>query len=139
MENHSDISKNFIPYDLAVKLKELGFDEECLAGYIHLRGSNSWELAFYKDRIINFNKTSNLYVSAPLWQQAFDWFEDRYNLYLTIHGEALNGHRIGFYYSITEEGWINFYESVDDDLIFDTKEEARQACLEKLIELCKKN
>ena len=28
MENHSDISKNFIPYDLALELKELGFDEE---------------------------------------------------------------------------------------------------------------
>lgn len=79
------------------------------------------------------------YIKAPLWQQTFDWFEDRYNLYVTIHGEALNGHRIGFYYSITEEGWVNFYESVDDDLIFDTKEEARQACLGKLIELCKNN
>ena len=31
MENHSDISKNFIPYDLALELKYLGFNEECFA------------------------------------------------------------------------------------------------------------
>lgn len=66
------MEEEFVPYELAVKLKELGFDKECFGGYIRL-SNGDFELAFYKDRLINFNKESNIYVSAPLWQQAFDF------------------------------------------------------------------
>lgn len=129
------MEKEFIPYELALKLKELGFDEECLAGYIRLRGSNSWELAFYKDRIINFNRTSNLYVSAPLWQQAFDWFREKYSLHTEIRSYTAER----FTFVIQElKNTVNYIEYGGINNIFKTYKEARQDCLEKLIELCKK-
>lgn len=132
------MKEQFVPYEQALKLKELGFDEECLAGYIRLKGSNSWELAFYKDRIINFNKTSNLYVSAPLWQQTFDWFRDVMLLdnfiipYWFIDGE----YKVKKYtYSIEPSNRFDEYFDCDSDQ-YDTYEEARLECLKRLIELC---
>lgn len=66
------MKKLFIPYELALKLKELGFDEECLG----------W---FYKDNSdrgkVQIRPFSSEYgIKAPLWQQAFDFFLEKYNL-----------------------------------------------------------
>ena len=40
------MEKEFVPYDLALELKELGFDETCFGsidqiGYIHVKGTKS--------------------------------------------------------------------------------------------------
>ena len=140
MENHSDISKNFIPYELALELKELGFDEECLALY----QSNHNNKPF-----ININNKINIeallsgkiknegiqyLIKAPLWQQAFDWFR-----------------KIGYETSILRtppemvgKGKIKKYSyfiwKEDDNPrgnqgFEDTYEKAREKCLEKLIEI----
>jgi hypothetical protein len=131
------MNKEFCTYEQALALKELGFDEPCLAGYIKFRGSGTFELAFYKYRNVDFNTTSNIYVSAPLKQQVFKWFREKYNFVGTILGDGFNGELKGYYYSITEEGWINYYESIDDGKWYDTYEEAEDACLNKLIEILK--
>lgn len=145
------MEKQFIPYELALKLKELGFDEECLSTYskkgnFHRNPSHDMaDLPIEGQPYTWIN--SKIHVdncAAPLWQQAFDWFREKYNLYAYI--------RIGYIgYSDPSKTW-DF--SVYDDISLDypkldekgysgykgfTYEEARQACLEKLIELCKKN
>jgi hypothetical protein len=109
------MEKEFVPYEQALALKELGFDKPCLGGYIRFRGSGTFELAFYKYRNVDFNTTSNIYVSAPLFQQAFRWFR-----------ESKNG-------SYNHLDFI--YEYMKDDSI--TYEEAELACLRKLIEIVK--
>ena len=68
MENHSDISKNFIPYDLALELKELGFFEECLGFYIWQSWNNNSRL-----EIGNDGEYTCETIKAPLYQQAFRW------------------------------------------------------------------
>ena len=65
MENHSDISKNFIPYDLALELKKLGFKEECLAIYC-----GESEIRFRVLEKNTFINDKSSWVTAPLWQQA---------------------------------------------------------------------
>ena len=59
----------FVPYELAVKLKEKGFDEQCLMVYES------------KDSMIpeseaGINKTN---VDAPLYQQVLDWLLKKLN------------------------------------------------------------
>ncbi len=74
MENHSDISKNFIPYDLALELKALGFNEECFAWY----NMSQDNLCFFgNDCCADMYAGEELRPEAPLWQQAFDWFLNR--------------------------------------------------------------
>lgn len=126
------MQEQFLPYELALKLKELGFNEECIATFDE---DENFELQDFEQ---NYDTFPSHIIAVPLWQQAFEWFEEKYDFHINIFGDGFNGELKGFYYSITEEGWINYYESIDSGKWYDTKEEARQACLEKLIEICKK-
>ena len=64
--------KEFIPYEQALALKELGFDEPCFGRY--------WHEDF---KIINIDKQFEKpdYVClAPLYQQAVRWFRENHEL-----------------------------------------------------------
>lgn len=117
------MKEQFVPYELALKLKELGFDDLCLARF---NGGGFYMLPAY-DPLRNSEIKEPWFCTSPLWQQAFDWFRKKgydSNIAKTV---ALliscAGHK-PYYYSVCESGKE-----------FDTYEEARQACLEKLIEL----
>ena len=116
----------FCPYEQALALKELGFDEPCFGYY-----SNG--------DLVYGNHTNNIIqrfrYSAPLYQQAFRWFREKHGWLQIIIGEGLNGNLNGYGYSILEEGWINFYDSLDESVIYETYEEAELACLKKLIKI----
>lgn len=118
------MEKEFVPYELALKLKELGFDEGCCAWWC-TRDYNSLEWDFNTN---NCGWLKGKVCSAPLWQQAFDWFREKYNLYIPIRGVVGNeGTSLEeIYWTITGSPWDRI----------STYQEARQACLEKLIELC---
>ena len=68
--------KEFVPYDCALALKELGFDEPCLGYYSAL---NEGRLCRYEQLEFEYCKnTLQPLVTAPLYQQAFRWlFEKR--------------------------------------------------------------
>lgn len=64
----------FVPYELAVKLKEKGFDEHCPA-FMYLY---EHEVRFTLSTIANTNSSwlsseDKSFVSAPLYQQVIDW------------------------------------------------------------------
>jgi hypothetical protein len=102
--------KDFIPYEEALALKELGFDEECLDGYN--KYGKLWGMRF------DNQSTVNDACSAPLFSQAFRFFREKYDLFISImHYE--NGY------------------SINDLRRFDTHEEAELACLKKLIQIVK--
>ena len=121
------MKKEFIPYEQALQLKELGFDEPCFGLYAPPSKTvflHHYGLLRAKEQVL-----------APLYQQAFRWFREKYNFVGTILGDGFNGELKGYYYSITEQGWINYYESIDDGKWYDTYEETELACLIKLIEI----
>ena len=105
----------FIPYEQAVELKELGFDEPCFGFY------NDME----NNKPMGGNFPCDGRNSAPLWQQAFRWFREKYKFDLTIQH---NKKYIAIVYSSVK----NF--SIDE---YDTYEEAQLECLKKLIEIVK--
>jgi hypothetical protein len=120
------MKKEFVTYEQALKLKELRFNEKCLGAYIWLNGSKNFQLAFYKDRNINFNTTSNIYVSAPLKQQVFSWFRKKgYDVKLQ---REYNDLYFGFYW--TGVAWLLVSQG--------TYDEAESELIDKLIDIAKK-
>ena len=63
------IEKEFIPYEEALALKELGFNESCLASYF--RAGKRLDICEY----INHGEYT---VLAPTFSQAFRWLREKY-------------------------------------------------------------
>jgi len=129
------MDKQFIPYEQALELKELGFDEPCF-GWFRTIDFKEYFLETELDLdeefsdLINSNFTGGA-CSAPLYQQAFRWFRDKHNIYSYIQKFYYNR----FDYVIIDE---KNDEEVDyNDSLFNTYEEAELACLKKLIEIVK--
>jgi len=127
------MKKEFIPYEQALALKELGFDEPCF-GYYHI--CNTDELKeiyecdyFFHEKSGNFNSNC-LLLKAPLYQQAFRWFREKYGLWQIV---MQNTDEDWTYDIMTIIGMID-YKIFD---VFDTYEEAEHECLNKLIEIVK--
>ena len=116
------MENEFIPYIEALELKELGFNEPCFAWY---GSENIFEISGnYK----NSTHTIGYCVSAPLYQQAFRWFRDKYGYCSYIKEVTKGSYR--FYIEKFDEKFFN------SDII-KTYEEAELACLEKLISIVK--
>ncbi len=127
------MEKEFISYEQALALKELGFDEECFGCY-ELSELRDYKKGLEVSWIMTLN-TLNGYriyddetqMSAPLKQQVFRWFREKYELFsfVFIFDE-------GFGYETFKEGVSQINDS------FDTYEKAENACIDKLIEIAKK-
>jgi hypothetical protein len=130
-KQQTEMNKEFIPYELALELKQLGFAEPCFAFY---------------DESLYFPNNENQYgtfcnqkldassCSAPTYSQAFRWFRENYNIDISINTV----------YSKYNENTSKKYGGViDNESVFtnvgfhDTYEEAEIVCLKKLIEIVK--
>lgn len=125
------MEEQFVPYELAVKLKELGFDEKCLM---------FWENTILYTTLVNPKEFKRIvadrYTSAPVWEQAFSWFRTKgFDMWVSRSFNCFNVNIVE--YNAEED----CSDDVTDGLVFKDfigYEEARLACLEKLIELCQK-
>ena len=135
------MKKEFIPYKQALALKELEFDEPCF-GYCLL----SFKKDIIKEGIkgcVNSALEKNE-IALPLYQQAFRFFREKYNIQSSIifYSESLGIKKILSHYQIQIDYLSNgkwcYFETLSDDVIYKTYEEAELACLIKLIEICQK-
>ena len=124
------MNKEFIPYEQALALKELGFEDPCIK-YYWTDGmfTKTYESPF------NHNKRDNS-ISAPLYQQAFRWFRKKHDLDSYIMPARLETKKVYDYYI-----WFT-NEKEERDLFIGmnnqyTYEEAELECLKKLIEIVK--
>ena len=83
------MEKEFIPYEQSLTLKELGFYEECFAGY----DVDTTELYIGYE---NDQRTFNIdyHILAPLYSQAFRWFRKKYELFHCIEPHFSSGFNI---------------------------------------------
>jgi hypothetical protein len=122
--NMEDLQKEFVPYELALRMKQLGFNESCFAFYNgkHLDlGIWDWEYPAGQKR-----RDIGECPQAPLFQQAFRWFREEYNLSVSISLISID-----YFYDIRREG----EQFIDKPDSYKTYEEAELACLEKLFEI----
>ena len=118
------MEKEFIPYEQALELKELGFDVLCFASYYH-EG---------KRLDINTNILTNA-VLAPLYQQVFRWFREKHNLIGGVyHVRGIKLESSNFDTYVIGEFNTPFKEW---SLEYQIYEEAELTLLKKLIEILK--
>jgi hypothetical protein len=110
------MEKEFIPYELAVKLKALGFNERCLKCY-------------YKDTGTLLEGNGNVYdTPTPTFSQAFRWFDDNTECSGYIVPSLKEGH---FDWLIR----IDWEEEIECEEAYSSRKEAELACLLALIEI----
>ena len=130
------LEKEFVPYEQALALKELGFDEPCLAFYNHqsilimMAQENEEEVSTWKNSYVPLGKQ----YAAPTFSQAFRWFREKYQIDSKIERDnSLQDLPKQYCYIIDDED--GFEESIN----FNSYEEAELGCLIKLIEIVKEN
>ena len=135
------MEKEFIPYEQALALKELGFDEPCLACFLDSDYQFCVKLQSDNKNFEYFNNNTfvinNECVSAPLYQQAFRWFRE-YKLFpeINLHDrEDEETWRITI--SILGVYDLAYNQNVGIESYYKTYEEAELVCLIKLIEIVK--
>lgn len=126
------MEKEFVPFELAVKLKELGFDLKPIQYFGVYKVSFPIEgYALVKCGIVETIDD----VVAPLWQQAFDWFRKKgFECAILHHIPEMIEKGHGDKYA----GYIwkqDLNPRIPFSGYYPTYEEARLSCLEKLIEL----
>lgn len=136
------MKEKFVEYKQALALKELGFDEPCLAYWSLDMVGDTIAVFRYNNRIaqaesrdngqwFNHNNDAPHIWSAPLKQQVFQFFRDKYKL----HGNV--NIRTYFIYDISS---YNDFKTIKVyDKLENTYEESEIACINKLIEIAKNN
>jgi len=80
------MKKNFVTQDIALTLKEMGFNKECIAYYLN----NGGFVAITQNKphfITEINKNFEPHIedcTAPLWEQVINWFEEKHQLVIII-------------------------------------------------------
>jgi hypothetical protein len=136
------MKKEFVPYELALRMKQLGFDEKCIAYYQKsaVIGNDNILPISFTNMASDFNdyeysKLGVPFYSAPTWQQAFRWFREKHNLRCQINyiGGLINKTT---WWDISVIGHYNT-DPKEWEMKYQPYEEAELACLRKLIEIVK--
>ena len=142
------MEKDFIPHELALRLKMLGFDEPCLGYYAKYNDdTRPPRLSFNLPKHLKSNSHlkyletlpsgEGLFIgindggcAAPTFSQAFRWFREKYSYDISIVRRTVKAYKFEIQ-KLVYEGDDYFF----NDFSFDTYEEAELACIDKLIEI----
>jgi len=126
------MKEQFVTYEIATELKELGFNEPCFGRFV---GESTFILD--NGELSQEQNTTTYAPLAPLWQQVIDWLREKHNIHIIIDKVCNVDNSITFWnYELC---YVN-----KDDIIMDDKcrglrlyEEARKQAILKAIELIK--
>ena len=125
------MEKEFVSYEQALVLKELGFTEPCFAYYL-------LNTLFISNDIV-YNSSDITVIKVPLKQQAFNWIREKYKYYFWI--EPCSQHKF-FHFTISCSPSSFEYWTIDDTKpnsgALSSYTEAENEMLNKLIEIVKK-
>ena len=126
------MEKEFIPYELALELKELGFDVPCFGYWSNWAVQEPFLITCELGKEIESASINrkNILFKAPTFSQSFRFFREKYNLKGFVSPvEYLDGTDETYHWCVYNE-----CNSGNDQL---TYEEAELECLKKLIEIVK--
>jgi hypothetical protein len=125
------MEKEFVPYELALRMKQLGFDEPCFGFHSKIHGL----------MMVKTSGSSSLYKDAgeclaPTYSQAFRWFREKYGyLHHITYFDPVKAQIPG---EADYQGLVLFpHQDVHKlaKISYDTYEETELECLKKLIEI----
>lgn len=118
------MKKEFVPYEESLALKELGYDEPCIA---HFRKPEN-VLIFLGHGLAGVRYSwveDEGEVLSPIYQQVFRWFRDK-GYGIEVYSKSSENKE---WYFLFKKGTIT-----TGDIIYSNQEEAELACLKSLIE-----
>lgn len=125
------MEEQFVPYEIALQLKELGFNKQCLAHW----SKNSLYIFYPHDDFYGYTVLVNFIESipkesqfkqdnitfecaAPLWQQAFDWLFEHHNICISrnmTHWMVMS-HFYSFTFKSKEEAFLKAIELLNKNI-----------------------
>lgn len=133
-----------VPLDIAKKLKKIEFDTPCTFLWDSSEDSNNLRCyldeqeGVYLPNSFNYNSSDTsgyyVYISIPTWEQAFEWFRKK-DMFHSIHISEDLLHRVKFFEAEIRDKNANIICIISKL----TYEEAREALINKLIELYETN
>ena len=140
------MEKEFIPYEQALALKELGFDEPCFGNYNNLTDKTRFVFGKTNEGSLTWNKVpgtndiviSNERILSPLYQQAFRFFREKYGLHIVIENMIRNNNDIFYFLIKNMKNHVFIDHSIQvNGFDYKTPEDSELECLKKLIEIVK--
>ncbi len=125
------MNKEFVTYEIALELKALGFDEPCFGRYDG-RGKNKGKI-WYEMPNSGQDSIAIGDVLAPLYQQVFRWFEEKYSYFVDVKTDTTPNEILGFDYYIKSWKFAPKYFN-----FFKEKEEGNIKVIKIMIEMVKK-
>jgi len=129
------MKNEFVSYEIALKLKELGFNEPCFDNYNSI--GELWQMR------LNKQSTVDMACLAPLYQQVFRWFRKQFNWQSSIEAtkDQLD-HELGYNYWIWNSETGEEYHTMPKNRpfggwCFTTFEQAQIECIKELISTIK--
>lgn len=129
------MNEQFVTHEIALKLKELGFDEECFCFYTDSKQLRyNFILDSENPKLIPNSKINVLnYCAAPLWQQAIEWIKKTYNICIDIiYQGGLFSDTFDYAYMI----WSKQSIPQSNKMKYN---KAREQAILKTIDICKTN
>ena len=126
----------FVTYEIALKLKKLGFNEISRFGQETSLYTKEGKHTFYANYGFMGSGLRGGYIYAPLWQQTIDWFKEKYNIHIEITHHVTEQYDINYKYYVIKNpvDCIECYENA----YYKTYEKVREQAILKAIELCKR-
>ena len=121
--------KEFVSYEMALELKELGFNEPCFTYYYNVTGKLRTNISVDVDNGWTYFPNKKSITLAPTFSQAFRFFRDKYNLEGAIY-------RLNFKWASQVFNIETSTYCVSPEL-FEKYEEAEINSLQKMIEIIK--
>ena len=115
------MEKEFIPYQEALALKELGFDKPCFGAFI----GKEFKFFDFSNDLNGYVNDKNLIIGALTYSQAFRWFREKFGMCIVI--KPIDDKNLELGYNLLKNGLMMGSHP--------TYEEAELACLQKLIEI----
>ena len=72
-----NMEKQFVTYEIAIKLKEIGFDKISRFGNETSLYNKDGKFTFYCNYGFMYSGLNDRYIYAPLWQQVEEWLEEQ--------------------------------------------------------------
>ena len=136
------MKKEFVSYEIALELKQLGFNEPCIAFYNgRFLDFKIWNDDGRETSQINVNMDVGQCPNAPTFSQAFRFFREQFNWQASIEAtKDQHSRELGYNYFIWNSETGEEYNTMPQncpsgDWEFKTYEEAEIACLIKLIKI----
>ncbi len=123
----------FLPYELAIKLKEKEFNEACFKFYNdfdNLDTCVNWD--YPKNSFFSKNECNKKYCVAPLFSQVTNWFMEKHQIFIDIQTDCTSYPKFAFevnqFYGnpkdLTEKEWGWNHPKPDNWFLYRTYNEA---------------